>query len=104
MNLGGPPVGRAPYGAAKLLGCRQITMGLRAPHPELILRHFRSRPGLYILGAGASAGLAPLGGAREAQHGDCHQRRFGPQMITGATIVIGRIPRQGADGASIADA
>jgi hypothetical protein len=30
---------------------------------EFILRHFRARRGLYILGAGASAGIAPLGPA-----------------------------------------
>ncbi len=28
---------------------------------EFILKHFRARPGLYILGAGVSAGSAPLG-------------------------------------------
>lgn len=33
-----------------------------APSYELILHHFRSRRGLYLLGAGASAGLVPIGG------------------------------------------
>jgi hypothetical protein len=34
----------------------------RTPSFEFILQHFRSRCGLYLLGDGASAGLAPLGG------------------------------------------
>jgi hypothetical protein len=34
-----------------------------APNLEAILRHFQARPGLYIVGAGASAGSAPLGNA-----------------------------------------
>jgi hypothetical protein len=29
---------------------------------ELILRHFQARGGLFLLGAGASAGLVPIGG------------------------------------------
>jgi hypothetical protein len=33
-----------------------------APSYELILRHFQARRGLYLLGAGASAGLVPIGG------------------------------------------
>ena len=33
----------------------------KTPSLESILRHFLSRRGLYILGAGASAELAPLG-------------------------------------------
>jgi hypothetical protein len=33
----------------------------RAPSYESILQHFRARRGLYLIGAGASAGLAPLG-------------------------------------------
>jgi hypothetical protein len=32
-----------------------------SPSYEFILRHFQARPGLYILGAGTSAGSAPLG-------------------------------------------
>jgi hypothetical protein len=31
------------------------------PSYEFMLKHFRARPGLYILGAGASAGEAPFG-------------------------------------------
>ncbi len=33
-----------------------------APSYEFILRHFQARRGLYLLGAGASAGLVPIGG------------------------------------------
>jgi hypothetical protein len=33
----------------------------KTPSLEFILRQFLNRPGLYIWGAGASAGLAPLG-------------------------------------------
>ena len=36
-------------------------MVARAQSYETILQHFRSRSGLYILGAGASAGIAPFG-------------------------------------------
>jgi len=36
-------------------------LGAVKPSLEFILRQFRSYPGLYVVGAGTSAGTAPLG-------------------------------------------
>jgi hypothetical protein len=46
-----------------MLAMRITTAGIvvRAQSYETILQHFRSRSGLYILGAGASAGIVPFG-------------------------------------------